>query len=110
MRNHFSTCVHYRDHLYGFNDGILTCMNFRTGEVGWTSRGFGKGALLIADGHLVILGDNGKLCLAEATHEAFRRNAVTTVFKNKCWTVPVLVRGRLYVRDQKELVCLDVRK
>jgi outer membrane protein assembly factor BamB len=110
MRNHFSSCVYYRGHLYGFSDGILTCMDFRTGEVAWTSRGFGKGALLIADGHLIILGENGKLCLAEATHEAFRRKAVTQVFKNKCWTVPVLVRGRLFLRDQEELVCLDVRK
>lgn len=110
MRNHFSTCVYHEDHLYGFNEAMLTCMNFRTGEVAWTRRGYGKGALLLAEGHLVVLGDNGKLALAEATPRTFHTKASVRVFKDRCWTVPVLVGGRLYLRGARELVCLDVKK
>ena len=36
MTSHFSTCVFYREHLFGFTDaGMLTCMEFRTGKILW---------------------------------------------------------------------------
>ncbi len=50
MQNHFPSCVLYEDHLYGFNDDILTCMEFRTGNVKWRSRAFTeKGGLIVAE-------------------------------------------------------------
>lgn len=111
MLNHFSTCVLYKGHLYGFSDpGLLTCMNFRTGEVKWSQRGFKKGSLLIADGHLIILGEDGKLALAEATEKGYRQKAAYQLLKGRCWTVPVLANGRLYARNQTEILCLDVRQ
>src|SRR5262249_46688476 len=39
MRNHFSTCVYYQDHLYGFSEAFLTCLALRTGSVRWKDRG-----------------------------------------------------------------------
>jgi outer membrane protein assembly factor BamB len=110
MCNHFSSCVLYKDHLYGFNDGILTCMEFRTGKVVWKERGFDKGSLLIADGHLIILGENGKLALAAATPTAYKEKAALKFSERTCWSVPVLANGRLYVRDEERIVCLDLRK
>jgi hypothetical protein len=38
MANHFSTCVYYQEHLYGFNEGTLTCLDFRYGEVRWKEK------------------------------------------------------------------------
>jgi outer membrane protein assembly factor BamB len=110
MRNHFSSCVLYREHLYGFSEGLLTCMDFRTGEVRWAARGYEKGSLLVADGQLSVLGENGKLSVAPATPEGFRTGATVRLVEGKCWTVPVLAHGRLYVRTEGELLCLDVRK
>jgi hypothetical protein len=116
MRNHFSGCVLYKEHLYGFTDpGILTCMEFRTGVCdpsarrGWQQRGFGKGSLMAADGHLIILGEEGRLALAEATPEGYREKASCRIFHDRSWTVPVLADGRLYLRDQQQIVCLDLR-
>jgi outer membrane protein assembly factor BamB len=110
MSNHFSSSVRYRDHLYGFHDGTLTCMDFRTGKVAWTERGFDKGSLLVADGHLIILGERGKLALAEATPDDYREKASFQVSESQCWTVPALANGRLYVRDADKVMCFDVRK
>ncbi|HXG11547.1 MAG TPA: PQQ-binding-like beta-propeller repeat protein [Gemmataceae bacterium] len=110
MANHFSTSVYYREHLYGFTDpGILVCMEFRTGKVRWKERGFDKGSLTIADGHLFILGEQGTLALAEATPEAYREKSRCQPFQGKCWTVPVLCNGRLYLRDEAKVLCLEVR-
>ena len=112
MSNHFSSCVAHKDHLYGFHDpGLLTCMDFRTGMVKWTQRGFDKGSLMIADGNLIILGENGKLAVAETSSEGYRQKAAYPLFRGqKCWTVPVLAHGRLYVRGEEEVVCLDLRQ
>jgi outer membrane protein assembly factor BamB len=112
MCNHFSTCVLYKEHLYGFNDpGRLVCMEFRTGKVRWQERGgFKKGSLTLADGQLIILGEEGTLALAEATPEEFRERARFQAFETKCWTVPVLANGKLYVRDETTVKCYDLKK
>ncbi len=63
---------------------------------------------MFADGHLIILGDRGKLGLVEATPAAFHETANAEVLSGLCWTVPTLANGRLYARNEKEIVCLDM--
>ena len=109
MRNHFSTSVLYEGHLYGFDETRLICMQLSTGKVLWQARGFRKGSLVVADGNLIILGENGKLALAEATPAAYREKASFRISRNRCWTVPTLAGGKLYVRDQKQIMCFDLR-
>lgn len=110
MCNHFSTCVLHQDHLYGFNESTLTCLELRTGKEVWKEKGFRKGSLMLADGHLIVLGEQGRLAVAEATPEAYREVASHQVFRGKCWTMPVLAGGKLYLRDEEDVVCLDLRK
>jgi outer membrane protein assembly factor BamB len=110
MRNHFSSSVLYKDHLFGFDDATLVCMDFRTGKIVWKEKGFHKGSLLVADGRLIILGEKGKLALAEATPDQYREQAAFAVSPRQCWTVPVLADGKLYVRDEQEIVCLDLKQ
>ena len=113
MHNYFSSSVRLGEHLYGFDNSDLSCMDLRTGEILWRvrgRRGFKKGSLVIAGGRLIVLGEDGKLALAEATPAGYRERASFRVSENKCWTVPVLAAGRLYVRDESRLRCLDLRK
>ena len=89
----------------------VVCMDWKTGDVNWEHRGLGCGSLLVAGGKLIVLGDKGELVTAEATADAFRRISSARVLEGKCWTVPVLARGRIYCRNAAgDLVCLDVRK
>jgi outer membrane protein assembly factor BamB len=110
MRNQFSSSVYHEGHIYGFDNATLKCLDASTGEERWAAReGFGHGSLTLADGHLYVLGDRGKLALVEATPDGFREKGVRQVLKGKCWTVPTLAGGRLYLRNEKQLVALDVR-
>jgi outer membrane protein assembly factor BamB len=111
MRNHFSTCVRYKDHLFGFDDSTLMCMNFLTGKIEWKERGFDKGSVLLVNDHLIIYGANGVLALAEATPREYVEKArfQFSAQGRSCWSVPVVSNGRLYVRDQERLVCFDVK-
>ena len=108
MKNHFNSSVFQGDYLYGFDNAILKCIKANTGEEQWKQRGFGKGALILADGHLIVLGDQGKLALVEAIPSEYKEKASVQVLQGKCWTVPTLAGGRLYLRNQKEMICLDM--
>ena len=84
-------------------------MDVRTGRVCWHEKGFGKGSLLIADDHLIVLGELGKLAWASATPQGYREGAAFRISHNKCWTAPILEGGLLYVRDENHLYCVDLR-
>lgn len=108
MRNHFSSSILHGNHLYGFDEATLKCVDVNTQEKKWAKRGFGKGSLIYADGHLIVLSERGKLVLIKATPTEYIEKASAKVFKGKCWTVPTLVNGKLYIRNQKEILCLDI--
>jgi outer membrane protein assembly factor BamB len=115
MSNHFNTCVLYEGKLYGFNGnagggGKLTCLDFATGEKLWEKDGYGTGSLMIADGTLVVLGEQGELAVGPASPEGFEPAAEARVLYSRCWTMPMIGDGRLYCRDERGLaVCLPTR-
>jgi len=114
MRNHLNSSVLWKGYIYGLDDGSgkeLRCLDFKTGQVQWGQKGFGKGSLMLADGKLIILSDRGKLAIAEASPTGYKELASAQILpKKKCWTVPVLANGRIYARNNPggRLVCLDV--
>ncbi len=118
MRNHFNNSILYKGYLYGFDGNSnlgrvvqLTCMNLETGEVAWKQRGLGCGSLMIADGKLLALTEKGKLILAEATPDGFQELATSSFLTGRCWTVPVLVNGRIYGRNASgALIAVDLPK
>jgi len=107
MKNHFNSSILYGGYLYGFDDATLRCIDANTGQEKWSQRGFAKGSLLLADGHLVIFSESGLLALAEATPEAYREKARAQILEGRTWTMPTLAGGRLYLRNQKTMVALD---
>lgn len=111
MKNHFSSCVRHNDHVFGFDDSNLKCMNIRTGQVTWSERGFDKGSVLLADNRLIIYGESGVLALAEADTAEYKEISRFQFSRDRrsCWSVPVVANGRLYVRDQTKLTCYDVK-
>jgi outer membrane protein assembly factor BamB len=110
MCNHFPSSVFHKGFLYGFNESFLTCMEFKTGVVRWRQRNFGKGSLLIAGDRLIVLGEQGKLALADADPAEYRELASCQLPERRYWTVPALASGLLYVRDESRVICLDLRR
>ena len=108
MKNLFSSSVLHDGHIYGFDNAILKCISAATGETRWRQRGFSNGSLILADGHLIVLGGEGELALVEAVPDSCRRKAGFQVVTGKCWTAPALADGRLLLRNQEEIVCLDL--
>ncbi len=117
MVNHHGGVVLLGDHLYGYSDGKgWVCQEFQTGTSAWRERSkLGKGAISCADGHLYLRQEDGPgtMVLIEATPRGFvekgRFDQPDRSDKNS-WPHPVIVGGRLYLRDQGVLLCYDVSK
>jgi outer membrane protein assembly factor BamB len=111
MRNHVNSCVLVKGFLYGYDDSELKCLDWKTGEVKWGTKAYGKGSLMYADGKLILYGQSGKLGLAEATPESFKEICSFQALTGKdTWANPVLANGRLYVRSLDKMIALDVGK
>ncbi len=98
-------------HIYaGTSSGVIKCMELATGEICWQQRLLGNTSLLRAGERFLCLGENGELVEAVMTPEGFQELARTKTLDGKCWTMPVLCNGLLYVRDVVgNLICLNLR-
>ncbi len=108
MKNHFNSSVVHDGYIYGFDNAILKCVSAATGERMWAKRGFGKGSLIVADGHLILLGERGQLAQAKASPEGFEEEGSFQALEGKCWTSPTLAGGRLYLRNLEQMTALDI--
>jgi outer membrane protein assembly factor BamB len=111
MKNHHGGVVLVNGYLYGFNDTILTVLQFDTGKMAWRDRSVGKGSITYADGHLYILGEGNVVGLVEATPDGYREKGHFEIPDSglPAWAHPVVSGGRLYIRNQNTLAAYDVR-
>ena len=109
LKSTINSAVLWQGYLYGFNDTHLSCLSWETGEEQWSTRDLQKGSLLVAAGQLLLLGETGKLVLAEANPKAYTPRAQAQILEGRCWTTPVLVGGRLLARNAAgQVVCLKL--
>ena len=111
MRSQMSGPVLIDGHLYGFDDAQLVCLEWTTGETKWKEKQPRKGALMAAGDKLIIMGENGRLAIADVSPEGYREIAATDTVKGRYWTMPILANGRIYTRSSDgDLLCLKVGK
>jgi outer membrane protein assembly factor BamB len=110
MQNHHGGVVLLDGYLYGYNNSILTCLEFATGRVLWRDRSVGKGSITAADGHLYVLSEDNRVALVEATPDGYREKGRFSVPDQglPSWAHPVVSGGRLYIRNQDVLTSYDV--
>ena len=115
LRNEWQTSIQSGGHLYGFDNvgsagpvTHLTCVKAATGERVWRQLRFGKGNLIAADGKLFASTMKGEVVIVSATPDGFQELGRQTVL-GRTRQAPTLADGRLYLRDDEVIVCLDVR-
>ena len=106
------------DYVYGDRDdsGRPFCAEVKTGHVVWRKeeRGPGRGsaAVTYADGHLYFRFDNGIMALVEASPQGYREISTFKIPNagSSSWAHPVVVGGRLYLREQDTVWCYNVKQ
>jgi outer membrane protein assembly factor BamB len=115
LRSEWQTPILLDGHLYGLDNvgsagpvTHLTCIKASTGERVWQQPRFGKSNLIAADGKLLFSTMAGEIVMVRATPGGFQELGRKQVL-GATRQAPALAGGLLYVRDDKEIVCLDVR-
>jgi outer membrane protein assembly factor BamB len=111
MQNHHGGVILHNGHVYGSSNAILTCMEWMTGNSKWKARGVGKGSLTYADGMLYLFGEDNTVGLADAKPDAYSEKGRFTIEDQgkPSWAHPVVVGGKLLIRNQDYLNCYDVK-
>lgn len=116
LRTQKNPAVLLGGYLYGIDGDVgqaetgLKCVEFETGKERWIWPEAGSGSVTAAGDRLIVLTEKGELAVGPASPEGFRPAARARVLEGKCWTVPVISRGRIYARNAGgDVVCLDVR-
>lgn len=109
MKNKFNPSVLVDGVVYGLDEGILAAIDVRTGERLWKQGRYRYGQLLYADGHLIVISEEGDLALVEAKPEEYRELVRFESIPGKTWNVPAIADGLLLVRNQTEMVAYDLR-
>ena len=99
--------------LDGRQDGgpiSLKCFELETRKVHWTKSGLAYATLIAADGKLLVMQTNGTLRLAELSKTAYRELGTAELLRGTTRALPALANGRLYVRNEQTLKCVELGK
>jgi outer membrane protein assembly factor BamB len=115
MSNHYNTCIHKDGFLYGCDGrqeagAQLRCVELANGKVQWTHAGFGCANMVLADGKLIALSEEGDLILLEPTPESYKELSRVHVLSRSSRAPLALANGRLYARDDHKLICWNLKK
>lgn len=116
LQNHHGGMILVGDHVYmgeGHNNGFPVCVDLKSGDQVWEKKrgaGSGSAAITYADGHLVFRYEDHTVALIEAKPDAYELKGTFTIEggKGKSWPHPVIFGGKLYLRNQAEILCYDV--
>lgn len=115
LSNHYATSVYREGYLYGFHgrqeEGpSLRCVELKTGKVQWSEDGFRAGTITLAGDRILVMREGGELVLAPASPKAFKPLTRAQVIPATVRSYPALADGRLYVRNEKTLIGLNLLK
>jgi outer membrane protein assembly factor BamB len=113
MRIHHSNAIRIGDYVYAssgdFGPSPLMAVDIRTGKVAWRDRSFGKANMVLAGDKVIVLDEGGDLARVVLAPEGLRVRWRVPLLKGNAWTTPTLAGTRLYVRDRRTMIALDLR-
>jgi outer membrane protein assembly factor BamB len=90
----------------------LRCVDAKTGNEMWNRKGVGQfHATLIrtGDDKLLMVEEKGDLVLIDANRKEYRELSRSKIC-GPTWAHPAVANGRLYIRDDKDLICVELPK
>jgi outer membrane protein assembly factor BamB len=108
MKNKFNSSVLYQGHVYGLDEGILTCVDVNTGERRWKGGRYGYGQVILAGSNLIVITDTGELALVRAASDQFSEVARFQAIDGQTWNYPAIASGRLLVRNANQMAAFNI--
>jgi outer membrane protein assembly factor BamB len=118
LNNRHGGIVVVGDYVYADRDdsGTPYCADVKTGKMKWhkneRTQGQSSAAITYADGRLYVRYANGYVALVEATDKGYKEHGCFKIPNGdqNSWNHPVVIGGRLYLREKDVLWCYDVKQ
>jgi outer membrane protein assembly factor BamB len=113
LRLHHGNAMRIADAIYfcsggKFSQAILSAIDARSGKIHWQERSIQKATFVWADNKLITLDEDGNLMIAYPSTQGFKIAAKAPLLTHLSWTPPVLVGTRLFIRDRKSMMSVDL--
>lgn len=108
LKSKLSNYVYHDGHVYGFDDGILACIDVERGRRAWKGGRYGHGQLLLFGDLLLVTAESGELVLIEANSEELRELGRAPALDSKTWNGPAFAPPYLLLRNDQEAVCVEL--
>ena len=108
LKTKLTSAVFQNGYLYALSDGILECVDAKTGKRVWKKGRFGHGQLLLVNDKLVVHSEEGSLHLISATPESFQSLSEIPTIAGVCWNPICVFDKYILVRSDIEMACLMV--
>jgi outer membrane protein assembly factor BamB len=121
MALHWNTPIELDGYLYGSSgyhapDAELRCVEWKTGKVMWSEPGMGRSSLLLVDGVIISLSEDGTIRVLKPSSQKYTELAKweltaedgSPLLPYPAWAAPALSHGLLYVEGANRLVCLKL--
>ena len=105
LKPSFNDSVVLNGYVYGFDGGILACIDVKDGTRRWKGGRYGQGQMILLrdQGLLLVTSEEGQLALVKAAPDQFTELAHFPALDGKTWNHPVLAGDRLLVRNGDEM-------
>jgi outer membrane protein assembly factor BamB len=113
LRLHHGNAMRIGDTVYFSSGGkgsvaILTAVDVPSGKILWQDRSIPKATFVWADQKLITLDGDGNLMIAHPSPAGFKVAAKAELLTSLAWTPPALVGTRLYIRDRRNMMAVDL--
>jgi len=109
FRPYFNDYVFHDGYLYGFDGNRFVCVDALNGFLRWKGERLGGQIIsLNALDMVLLLTEKGEVQLVSAYPSHIEVRGRIQALDSKTWNHPVVSRGRLYVRNDREAVCYEL--
>ena len=108
LKSKFQSIIVRDDFAYGLDEGILTCIDLKTGDRTWKKGRYRYGQLILVNDSLVIQNESGDVSIVAANPVRYQPLATIPALTDRTWNHPVVAGGRLLVRNDREAVCFEL--